>query len=59
MKDVEFENLKEITFEDMEAYEDKRTSAWYKWLKSSSDSLLCQMTNLRLCWNAHQPGVET
>ncbi|XP_027343430.1 uncharacterized protein LOC113856003 [Abrus precatorius] len=59
MKDVKFEDLNDMTFEDIEAYEDKRTSNWYNWLKSSYAKSQCQITNLRLYWNSHQQDRKT
>lgn len=58
LKDVNFEDLNDMKFEDIEANEDKRTSNWYNWLKSEYTTLECRMTNLRLDWNPHH-DMET
>lgn len=59
LKDVNFEDLNDVKFEDIEVSEDSRTSTWYNWLKSEYTTLECQITNLRLCWNSHQHEMET
>ncbi|KAK7325139.1 hypothetical protein VNO77_29241 [Canavalia gladiata] len=57
LKDVKFEDLNYMSFEDIEANEGKRTSTWYNWLKSEYTTLQCQMTNLRLYWNSQQHDI--
>ncbi|KAJ1411137.1 Leucine-rich repeat domain superfamily [Sesbania bispinosa] len=42
LMDVNFEDLKDMKFEAIEANEDKRTSTWYNWLKSSYSTVECQ-----------------
>lgn len=58
LKDVKFENWEEM-LDVGEASEDVNTSTLYFWLQLSYTTMPCQMRNLGLSWNSHQPDVET